>query len=197
MTIATLAMESIDEPRLESDTDYRVGYLTKFMGFGPDDVQAIHDSAAHLAPLVPSLVDAVYLKLFAFDATKRHFLSRNAGYSGALPVTLFDLTLDHPQIAMRKQHLSAYLVRLVTGAYDSKMNAYLDMVGKIHTNKAGNPGVVICLVQMNALMGFVNDALVATLLTLNLPCEQKVKMVRAFGKLLWIQNDLISRHYTV
>ena len=70
MTIATLAMESIDEPRLESDTDYRVGYLTKFMGFGPDDVQAIHDSAAHLAPLVPSLVDAVYLKLFAFDATK-------------------------------------------------------------------------------------------------------------------------------
>ena len=85
MTIATLAMESIDEPRLESDTDYRVGYLTKFMGFGPDDVQAIHDSAAHLAPLVPSLVDAVYLKLFAFDATKRHFLSRNAGYSGALP----------------------------------------------------------------------------------------------------------------
>ncbi len=197
MTIATLAMESIDEPRLESDTDYRVGYLIKFMGFGPDDVQAIHDSAAHLAPLVPSLVDAVYLKLFAFDATKRHFLSRNAGYSGALPVTLFDLTLDHPQIAMRKQHLSAYLVRLVTGAYDSKMNAYLDMVGKIHTNKAGNPGVVICLVQMNALMGFVNDALVATLLTLNLPCEQKVKMVRAFGKLLWIQNDLISRHYTV
>ncbi|MEI6326043.1 MAG: hypothetical protein WCO91_11380 [Gemmataceae bacterium] len=53
MTIATLAMESIDEPRLESDTDYRVGYLAKFMGFGPDDVQAIHDSAAHLAPLVP------------------------------------------------------------------------------------------------------------------------------------------------
>ena len=41
MTIATLAMEFIDEPRLESDTDYRVGYLTKFMGFGPDDVQAI------------------------------------------------------------------------------------------------------------------------------------------------------------
>lgn len=197
MTIATLAMESMDEPRLESDTDYRVGYLARFMGFGPDDVQAIHDSAAHLAPLVPSLVDAVYLKLFGFDATKRHFLSRNAGYSGALAVTLLDLTLDHPQIAMRKQHLSAYLVRLVTGAYDSKMNAYLDMVGKIHTNKTGNPEVVIPLVQMNALMGFVNDALVATLLTLNLPCEQKVKMVRAFGKLLWIQNDLISRHYTV
>ncbi len=195
MTIPSFATEPIDELRLVSDTPYRVGYLARFMGFGPEDIQAIHDSAAHLAPLVPSLVDAVYIRLFSFDATKRHFLTRNAGYNGPVPQTLEELTLDHPQIAMRKQHLSAYLVRLVTGTYDDKMSEYLDMVGKIHTKKAGNPEVVIPLVQMNALMGFVNDALVATLLNLKLPCEQKVKMVRAFGKLLWIQNDLISRHY--
>jgi len=30
-----------------------------------------------------------------------------------------------------------------------------------------------------------------------LPDETKTAAIRAFNKLLWIQNDLISRHYTV
>ena len=57
-------MQQIDERRLESDLLYRVWYLKQFMGFGDKDVQAIHGSAAFLAPLVPALVDAVYDKLF-------------------------------------------------------------------------------------------------------------------------------------
>ena len=44
-------------------------------------------------------------------------------------------------------------------------------------------------------MGFVSDALVATILGLNLPRETEVKTLRAFNKLLWLQNDLITRHY--
>ena len=48
---------------------------------------------------------------------------------------------------------------------------------------------------MNALMGFVADALTATILGLNLPRETEVKALRAFNKLLWVQNDLITRHY--
>ncbi len=195
MTLPTLAAQSMDETRLDKDTPYRVRYLAQFMGFCQEDIQAIHDSAAHLGPLVPSLVDAIYVRLFNFDATKRHFLRRNEGYQDALPATLEELTLDHPQIKMRKQHLSAYLVRLVTKPYDDAMSEYLDMVGKIHTQKGGNLEIVIPLVQMNALMGFVSDALVTTLLKLPLHCDQKIKMVRAFGKLLWIQNDLIARHY--
>ena len=33
-------MTHIDEPRLESDLGYRFGYVSKFMGFGPDDIAA-------------------------------------------------------------------------------------------------------------------------------------------------------------
>jgi hypothetical protein len=76
------------------------------------------------------------------------------------------------------------------------MNAYLDMVGKIHTAKAGNPDVVIPLVQMNALMGFVHDALIGLIFTLAAPECRRVALARALTKLLWIQSDLISRHYT-
>jgi hypothetical protein len=185
----------IDEPRLERDLGYRFSYLTEFMGFGPDDIAAIHGAAPHLAPLVSTLVDAVYDKLHTYDSTWRHFLPRQFGYEGAVPLTLDQLTMDHPQIVFRKQHLARYLAALVTKPYDGKMVEYLDMVGKIHTPKAGSKEIDVPLVQMNALMGFVSDALMATILGLGLPREEEAKTLRAFNKLLWAQNDLVTRHY--
>lgn len=188
-------MQRIEEKRLETDLGYRFGYLVEFMGFDEGDIAAIHAAAPHLAPLVPTLVDAVYEKLFRYDATKRHFVPRQSGYEGAVPESLESLTPQHEMIQFRKQHLGRYLTSLVTRTYDAKFVAYLDMVGKIHTPKAGSPELDVPLVQMNALMGFVSDALTATILSLGLPRDAEVRTLRAFNKLLWLQNDLITRHY--
>jgi hypothetical protein len=65
----------------------------------------------------------------------------------------------------------------------------------MHTPAAGSKMLDVPLVQMNALMGFVADAFVATILAQNLDRETEVKTLRAFTKLLWVQNDLITRHY--
>lgn len=189
------AIERIDEARLESDAAYRAAFLSKFMGFGADDIARIHASAALLAPLVPGLVDAVYDKLFSFDATKRHFVKKQHGFEGNVPASLDALTLAHDQIAFRKQHLAQYLVKLVTSPYDGKMMQYLDWVGKIHTPKAGNPEIVVPIVQIDALFGFVNDALIATIQGLAIEQAGKDALVRSFTKLLWIQADLFVRHY--
>ncbi|MFA6546637.1 MAG: protoglobin family protein [Limisphaerales bacterium] len=188
-------MKHIDEPRLETDLGYRFQYLTEFMGFTEEDIKAIHGGAALLAPLVPALVDAVYAKLISYDCTWRHFVPRQDGYTGQTPQNVSSLTMDHPQIQFRKQHLARYLEKLVTAPYDGKMVQYLDFVGKMHTPKAGNPAIDVPLVQMNALMGFVADAVNATILGSNLPADAKSSAVRAFSKLLWLQNDLINRHY--
>lgn len=188
-------MQHIDEPRLETDLGYRVGYLSEFMGFGPGDIDRIHAAAEHLAPLVPTLVDAVYDKLFSYDATKRHFVPRQSGYEGPVPEGLEQLAMDHEMIRFRKEHLGRYLAALVTRNYDEKMLQYLDMVGKIHTPKAGSPQLDVPLVQMNALMGFVSDALIATIQGLGLDKADEAATIRAFCKLLWLQNDLITRHY--
>jgi hypothetical protein len=188
-------MKKIDEARLETDVLYRVGYVSHFMGFDENDTAAIHAAAGALAPLVPSLVDAVYQKLFSYDATKRHFVPRQSGYEGPVPTNLEDLTPDHPMIAFRKAHLGRYLAALVTRPYDSKMFSYLDMVGKMHTSQAGSADLEVPLVQMNALLGFVADALTQTIFSLGLDRETEVQTVRAFNKLLWLQNDLITRHY--
>jgi hypothetical protein len=188
-------MKHIDEQRLEDDLGYRVSYLSEFMGFDADDIAAIHGAAGYLAPLVPVLVDAVYEKLFSYDSTKRHFVPRQSGYEGDVPQSLESLEQSHAMIEFRKQHLGRYLVALVTRQYDDKMLSYLDMVGKIHTPKAGSPDLDVPLVQMNALMGFVSDALTNVILGLGLDRATEVRTLRAFNKLLWIQNDLITRHY--
>ena len=66
---------------------------------------------------------------------------------------------------------------------------------EMHTSKAGAAEIVVPLVQMNALLGFVADALTNTILSLGLERRQEVQTLRAFNKLLWLQNDLINRHY--
>jgi len=188
-------MTQIDEERLESDLPYRFGYLAGFLGFTGEDVAAIHDAAPALAPLVPGLVDAVYEKLRGYDATWRHFVPRQHGYSGQVAEDVESLGMDHEVIRFRKQHLGRYLTGLVTRDYDPKMVVYLDMVGKMHTPAAGSEELDVPLVQMNALLGCVSDALIGTILGLGQGREEEVRTVRAFNKLLWIQNDLINRHY--
>jgi hypothetical protein len=188
-------MKHVDEARLESDTAYRFAYLAEFMGFDENDIAAIHGAAEHLAPLVPVLVEAVYEKLFKYDATKRHFVPRQSGYEGPVPADIDSLSQDHPMIQFRKQHLGRYLANLVSKPYDAKMVGYLDRVGKMHTPQLGSEALDVPLVQMNALLGFVADALTATIHGLGLERETETRTVRAFQKLLWVQNDLINRHY--
>ena len=190
------ALKTIDEDRLEDDLAYRFAYLAEFIGFTQQDIDVIHGSAVHLGPIVPKLVDAVYDKLFGYDATKRHFVPRQSGYEGELPENIDDLKLTHDIIQFRKKHLGRYFTRLVTDDYDEVMVSFLDVVGKIHTPRAGSNQLDVPLVQMNALMGFVSDALMSTILSLDLEADATQQTLRAFNKLLWIQNDLITRHYS-
>lgn len=188
-------MQNIDETKLEDDLGYRFEYLADFIGFGEEDVEIIHAAAPLLAPLVPTLVDAVYDKLQQYDATWRHFVPEQDGYDGPLRADVNDLKVDDEVIAYRKSHLARYLETLVTKPYDGKMVTYLDRVGNMHTPAVGSKRIDVPLVQMNALMGFVSDAFTATILGFDLDRETETRALRAFGKLLWIQNDLINRHY--
>src|SRR5262249_10138015 len=171
-------MKHVNEQRLETDLSYRFHYLSEFLGFGADDVATIHAAAPALAPLVPTVVNAVYQQLHRYDATWRHFLPRQQGYEGPVPKTLEELTEDHEMIRYRKEHLARYLTALVTKPYDQKTVAYLDRAGKMHTPLAGAADIAVPLVQMNALLGFVADALTNTILGLGLVRCQEVRTLR-------------------
>lgn len=188
-------MKRIDETRLEMDLEYRFAYLSDVIHFDAADIEAIHSAAKQVTPLVTSLVDAVYEKLFTYDAMKRHFIPQQFGYTGVPASDLESLTLDDDVIHFRKQHLARYLEALVTKPFDAKMIQYLNFIGGMHTPSHGNPYIDIPIVQINALMGFIADAFHAAIFSLNLDRETEMRTLRAFSKLLWIQNDLFSRHY--
>lgn len=188
-------MQHVDESQLESDPQYRYEYLAEFIGFGADDVAKIQAFAPHIGPRIPELVEQTYEKLLSYDATARHFVPRQHGFEGAAPGNIAEIGPDHPQIQFRKDHLNRYFMQLIGRSYDAKMVLYLDMVGKMHTPRAGSKEIDVPLVQMNALMGVIADQLIETVMQSPLSPEDRVQTLRAFNKLLWIQNDFINRHY--
>lgn len=188
-------MQQVDEAKLETDLTYRFQYLADFIGFDSNDASAVQGSAPYLGPMIPELVEKSYEKLLSRDATARHFIPRQSGFEGAVPGQLSDLTANHPQIQFRKEHLSRYFMQILGRSCDEQMVRYLDMVGKIHTPKAGSADIDVPAVQMNALMGYLSDMLTEAISTLPVDTATMLKTVRAFNKLLWIQNDFINRHY--
>lgn len=188
-------MKTIDEAKLETDLEYRFHYLCEFIGFTKDDVAAIQASAMYLGPLVPGMVEKTYEKLLAYQATARHFLPRQFGFEGQPPANLEALTASNAQIQFRKEHLMRYLLQLLGRAYDAKMVQYMETVAKMHTPKAGNKEILVPLVQMNALMGWIADILTDTIGQLGLDASTTLKTIRAFQKVLWLQNDFIARNY--
>ncbi|KAL9655264.1 hypothetical protein ABK040_009038 [Willaertia magna] len=195
--MASNNIEHIDEHQLESEILYRFNYVTKFMGFGDEDVKAILESKDLVAPAVPIIVDAVYEKLFTFDITKKFFMKRNAGFEGKLDNFDELNNKNSEQIKFRKDMLSRYLVKLVTADYsDPNFVKYLDWVGKIHTEKAGSKSINVDYIHVNALMGYVSDVVINYIETqLKDDGDKRIRTVRAFNKLFWIQNDLFARHY--
>ncbi|KAI5294054.1 hypothetical protein KEM55_006794, partial [Ascosphaera atra] len=116
-----------------------------------------------------------------------------------------DLTLDHPNIQLRKDFLKGYLVRLVSNknwADDAPFWDYLNKVGVMHTGVAGfkhrekRPELRVEIQHCSLLLGFVVDAVIKFVMGAEvLDNDTKTKALCAFNKLIWIQNDLFQRHY--
>ncbi|CAA7271366.1 unnamed protein product [Cyclocybe aegerita] len=172
------------------DVHTRVDYLRTFINFTADDAAALHAAKDVVAPLVPAIVDTVYIKLLLFDITASAFLPRQTGYTGNAPAKLDDLTLEHPQVKFRKDFLNGYLVKLVTMDYAKPESwAYLDKVGLIHTGAVGfkhrisKPALWVEYIHCAILLGLVEDILIDTVIshpTLDMP--SKTAISRAVNK---------------
>ncbi|KAI9803683.1 MAG: hypothetical protein M1833_000595 [Piccolia ochrophora] len=200
------AMQEI-HPASLSHLATRISYLKSFQDFTEEDGALIASTAPLVGPLVPTILDAVYTKLLSYDITAKAFVPRQPGHTGTVPTKPQELDLQHPQILHRKDFLKHYLVKLVSNrdwSDESRFWEYLDKVGVMHTGqpgfdrRKGRPELRVEYVHVGMLLGFVEDKVAAALLAVEgIDLEQKIKIVRAFNKLLWIQNDLFSRHYAV
>ncbi|KAI9821588.1 MAG: hypothetical protein M1832_003262 [Thelocarpon impressellum] len=183
----------------------RVNYLKRFLQFTDADGAAIRASKPVIAPLLPAVLDSVYGKLLSYDITASPFAPHQPGYDGPGAEDGQKLSLDDPQIRFRQHFLKGYFVTLVSNddwSDWSKFWAYLDRVGTMHTGEGGGgererrPDLRVDFVHTNALLGFVGDMIIASVFDADgLDLATKKAVIRAFNKLLWIQNDLFARHY--
>ncbi|KIY48019.1 hypothetical protein FISHEDRAFT_24438, partial [Fistulina hepatica ATCC 64428] len=197
---------NIDEDALYTSLYDRVDYLSKFINFSEDDMDCLAELSTLLLPMIPQLVDNVYYHFFKFDVTKKVFLPRaGGGMEGRTMGSLHELTLDAPQIEIRKKTFSMYLRKLVTCDF-SQLSAweYFDNVGLMHTGEPGlkhrkvmgRGGLRVDLMHLSITLAWTLDMLTPIILTNEeWPILHRVSILRALQKVLWIQNDLFARHY--
>ncbi|CAE6442358.1 unnamed protein product, partial [Rhizoctonia solani] len=196
-------MQHVDAKVIESDLQARVDYLTKFIEFGPNDVEALNNAAPIVKPLVGAAVDAVYEKLFSFDITRVTFMTRHTGFTGKVAQKLEDINHESEQIKFRKDFLKIWVVKIFTADYnDPKTYEYLDRVGVMHTGKAGfkhrekKDPLFVDYAHCAILLGYVQSMLTSAVMARDdLPEEVKTATLLAINKIMWIQNDLFARHY--
>ena len=195
-------MKHIDAAQLES-LHYRVDYARQFLNFTEEDQAALHAAKTYVAPLIPTILDAVYAKLLSFDITAKSFLPRNTGYTDVVASDVKELNQDHPAIKYRKNFLKQYLVKLVTADYqDPKTYEYFDRVALMHTGtmgvsamRKGKSPLRVEYIHMGLLLGYVVEIIVPAVMALDVDDNTKGAVIRALNKVVWIQNDMFARYY--
>ncbi len=192
-------------PKSLEDLPSRIQYLSSFLDLTQVDADALTGAAHLIAPLVPAVLEEVYIKLLSYDITAQAFVPRNSDYDGETVNDVQELTLQHPQILMRKDFLKNYLIKLVSTkdlSPESPFWVYLDKVGIMHTGKPGfkhresRADLRVEYIHMGALLGHVMSVVVSAVMDMDdVPNPAKKAVIVALNKVLWIQNDLFARHY--
>lgn len=198
-------MQHISPTKIHTDLPARIEYLQSFLGVTSEDGEALLAAAPLIAPLIPTILDAVYTKLLTYDITAKAFVPKGTDYEGETVKSVQELTLEHPQIAFRKDFLKNYLVKLVTTKDLSPTSPfwnYLNNVGIMHTGLPGfkhrqnRPDLKVDYIHMGALLGYVVDICISAVMGMDvIDNATKCAVLRALNKVVWIQNDLFARHY--
>jgi hypothetical protein len=138
-------------------------------------------------------VNIVYKKLLQYDITAQTFTTRSTSYSGLLDEIPSE---DSPQIQHRKTFLRGYLQKLCADPSKMEFWEYLDKVGMMHTGQGRKHPLHVEYVHIGACLGFIQDVFTEAILSHpRLSLERKMAIVKAIGKVLWIQNDLFAKWY--
>ncbi|KAI1338785.1 Protoglobin-domain-containing protein [Xylariaceae sp. FL0016] len=186
-------MKHIDRRELYTNLETRVQYLHSFLDFSSRDIEALISGAKYIKALIPALVNIVYHKLLQYDITARAFETRSTSYEGPVDPNLGD---ESPQILHRKMFLRAYLNKLCSDPSTMEFWYYLDKVGMMHVGQGRQHPLHIEYVHIGACLSFIQDTLTEALLSHpRLKMDKKIALVKALGKVIWIQNDLFAKWY--
>jgi hypothetical protein len=204
-------IKHVDRNALYTDLAARVSYLKSFIEFGPgktpvlsihvlrpattytipDDLAALEHGQDLVRMVIPDIVNSVYKKLLQYDVTARVFSTRDSRDDEDPPVWPQD---GSPAIQNRKIFLRWYLTRLNQDPSKMEFWEYLDKVGEMHVGSGRRNPLHVDYLFLGICMGYIQDAFTEAILTnTTIELRLRISIVRALGKLIWIQNDLLAR----
>ncbi|KAK5200244.1 hypothetical protein LTR99_009042 [Exophiala xenobiotica] len=191
--MATLpkGMEHVDRRKLYTSLPARVFYLQQFLEFGPDDVTALSEGQKCIKAIIPAIVNMVYKKLLRHDITARVFSTRDSRSEEDPDRWIGE---EDAQIRHRKMFLRWYLTKLNSDPSKMEYWQYLDKVGLMHVGKGRKNPLHVDYIFLGACLGYIQDSMTEAILSHpRLDLTQKIAIVRALGKVIWIQNDLMAK----
>ncbi|KIW22340.1 uncharacterized protein PV07_12237 [Cladophialophora immunda] len=184
-------MEHVERRELYTSLPVRVQYLQQFLEFGADDVVALIEGQKYIKAIIPAIVNMVYKKLLRHDITARVFSTRDSRIEEN-PVTW--IKEDDAQIRHRKMFLRWYLTKLNSDPSKMEYWQYLDKVGLMHVGKGRRNPLHVDYIFLGACLGYIQDSMTEAILSHpRLELTQKIAIVKAIGKVIWIQNDLMAK----
>lgn len=190
-----MSIKIVDEAALETDVEYRFRYVKDFVGLTSSDVETIREFSHLLHEKMPQLADSLLVKLLESDETMRFFVPTDTARSVRKSASSQKLTMDHPRILEIRKNIIEFLDQLISGDYDDAAFALkLDAIGATHA-KPDRSDAKVPIMQINAMMGFLSDRLLAKIRSLGLPHDREVALIAALQKLIWIQMNMMVRHY--
>ncbi|KAK1590404.1 Protoglobin-domain-containing protein [Colletotrichum navitas] len=184
-------MSHVDREELYTDLEARIRYLHSFLDFSSKDIEALTSGAKYVKALIPAVVNIVYHKLLQYDITARAFATRSTSFEGPMDDVPSD---DSPQILHRKMFLRAYLAKLCSDPSRMEFWEYLDKVGMMHVGLGRQHPLHVEYIHLGACLSFIQDVMTEAVLSHpRLAMQRKIGLVKALGKVIWIQNDLMAK----
>lgn len=172
----------VDLTTLKNDPIYRFMHIGHFLGLITDDWTLLEKHRSILPALVKKLTSATYTILTSYDYTKEALISTR------------DTGTGRPEdcIPMRSKLLEEYLIKIFTwGRTDEELAKIMIDLAVLHKMY-----VRVGLEHMCALLGKLVSVFVQEVHNCDLEVEDRIAIISAMNKLMWLQSDVFMMIYT-
>ena len=159
-------------------------YMTDFVGFTPQDAEAIQQTGLVIEKYIPSIVADFYAHLLRYPPTRKHFIRP-------------DGTVDQIYLQKRMHHLTNFWRRTAAGDYDDEYARYIDYVGRAHTSHGADPAIYIEQRYVIGQVGFMQRAISEALTTelREYAPDLEKQAVHAWNMLMMVILEMLARVY--
>jgi nitrite reductase/ring-hydroxylating ferredoxin subunit/hemoglobin-like flavoprotein len=159
--------------------------MVEFVGFTPQDAEAIKATHLIIEKYIPEIVSKFYSKLLSYPPTRKIFSKK-------------DGSLDQEYLQLRMHHLTNFWRRTASGVYDDDYARFVDYVGRAHTHRGADPKIYIperyVIGQVGLVQHIISEALHRELSGID--PELEVRASRAWNLLMMVILEMLARAYS-